>query len=300
MSKNLEPGQFQLADLVMGYSTLYSVESLDIGNYDVNVQDSQAPDANEITFGQDTLKPASMQLTINFRKNKQLANVSALLKNPKTLNFDDDPTLADLQRVWRGSGTFDQWMATEPLYFCGSDGITRQFFGRPGKFGYKLHRIVDSQYYICTAEYRRLDTFAHSETEWFRTFVPNTPQTLTLLRGNAQSWVRFLISGPVIHPVINFGDKQIELDTSKLPGGTIAADQIVEISGYPWERRAILQTTGSSTAITVAPYIISDDPYLAHLSLPNNTPTEISWTGTALTGASSMSVLWHDAYQVLD
>lgn len=288
-SRNLEPGQFQIGNLIMGTYTLYSVEALDIGNYDVNVQDSQVQASNDIKFGQDTLKPSPLQLTINFRKNKQLVNVSALLSNPAELNFDNDPELADLQREWRAEDVMLQWGATKPLYFCGTDGITRMFFGRPGKFAYKLHKIVDSQFYACQAEFRRLDTFAHSEIEWFRVFSPSTPDTVELTRGNAPSWVRFLITGPANHPIINFGTHQIELDYD------IPAGQVVEISSYPWSRRAV-----TSTGLSVAAYIISDNPYLDKVRFNDHEEKEISWTATGTTGDSKMTLLWHDTYQLLD
>jgi len=288
-SRNLEPGQFQIGDLILGYYTLYSVESLDIGNYDVNIQDSQAQASNDTKFGQDTLKPAPLQLTINFRKNKQLGSVSALYDSVPTLNFDDDPTLGDLQREWRAEEVMQQWGATKPLYFCGSDGVTRMFFGRPGKFGYKLQRIVNSQYYICQAEFRRLDTFAHSETEWYVVFDPSTPQDVTLTRGNAASWVRFLITGPANHPIINFGSHQLELDRN------IPADTVVEISSYPWSRRIV-----DSNGLSLAAYLISDNPYLNKVRFEDHVPKTISWTASGTTDASKMTLLWHDAYQVLD
>lgn len=291
-SKNLEPGQFQIGNLVMGTYTLYSVESFDIGNYDVNVQDSQAQSSNVIKFGQDTKKPAPLQLTINFRKNKLMDNVVALLKHPEAvnLNFENDPTLGDLQREWRGDDVFDQWGATKPLYFCGTDGITRQFFGRPGKFAYKLHKIVASQFYACQAEFRRLDTFAHSETEWFRVFAPGVPQTITLTRGNAPSPVRILIVGPAQSPIINFGSQQIQLDWN-IPAGGAA-----EICSYPWQTRVV-----DSAGLTLAAYLImTPNLYLDKLVFPNDVAKTISWTATGTTGASAMTLLFHDAYQVID
>lgn len=291
-SRNLEPGQFQIGDLIMGTYTLYSVESMDIGNYDVNVQDSQAQASNTIKFGQDTKKPSPIQLTINFRKNKLMDNVVALLKHPEavSLNFDNDPTLGDLQREWRGDDVFGQWGATKPLYFCGTDGITRQFFGRPGKFAYKLHKLIGSQFYACTAEFRRLDTYAHSETEWFRAFVPNTPQSLTLLRGNAPSPIRILITGPAQHPIINFGSQQLELDWNIPAGGA------VEICSYPWQTRVV-----DSNGLSLAAYLITTPSlYLDKLVFNDHETKLISWNATGTTGESFMTLLFHDAYQVID
>lgn len=289
--KNLEPGQFQLGDLVMGEWTLFKIESLDIGNYDVNVQDFQPPASNELYFGQDSLKPAPIQLTINVQKNKVMENVVALTGSTKILNFDNDPNLADLQREWRATDVMQAWGRIKPLFFCGTDGITRQFFGRPGKFAYKLHKVRGSAFYACQAEFRRSDTFAFSETEYFETFDPDDDRSISLTRGNAPSWVRFLIVGPANNPIINFGSKAIELE-SNIPAG-----KVVEITSYPWLGRRVVDSDGLSLASKL---VIEGDPYLEHVYFDNHSSKLISWTATSTTGASKMVLLWHDGYQVMD
>lgn len=289
-SRNLERGQFQIGDLIMGPYTLFKVEGLEIGNYDVNVQDYQAQSSNEIRFGQDTLKPASLQMTINVLVNKQLS-VGALVGDTRILNFDNDPNLAMLQKEWRAEDVMNEWGVIKPLYFCGTDGVTRLFWGRPGKFAYKRHKIIDSAFYQCTAEFRRSDTFAYSETEYYVSFDANEPDTVTLTRGNASSWIRFLLLGPINTPVINFGSKQITLHYD-IPAGVA-----VEISSYPWVGRR----TVASNGLSLAAYLeIDPEPYLDKLRFPVNEPRVISWTGTGLTSESGMSLLWHDAYQVMD
>jgi hypothetical protein len=289
-SRNLEPGQFQIGDLIMGPYTMFKIESMDIGNYDVNVQDSQAQDMSELRFGLDTLKPAPIQLTINVLVNKIHAGVAAITGDSRNLNFDNDPNLADLQREWRAEEIMQQWGAIKPLYFCGTDGITRMFFGRPGKFAYKHHRIVDSQYYQCQAEFRRSDTFAYSEQEYYVTFEKDTPKTVTLTSGNAASWVRFLLFGPMVEAEITFGPWTLKLHHN------IGPNEAVEISSYPWSGRRVVSSLGYSYAAYLE---MTPDPYLSKLTFPNNTPREVSWTALGTTSESGMSLLWHDAYQVM-
>ena len=291
MSLNLERGQYQIGDLVMGPYTMFKIEDVAIGNYDVNVQDSQKQMSSEISFGQDSLKPAPIQMTINLLVNKIHPGVAAIMGDSRALNFDDDPHLGDLQREWRAEEIMQQWGAIKPLYFCGTDGITRQFFGRPGKFTYKRHKEIDSLYYQITAEFRRSDTFAYSETEYFVTFVHDVPQTVTLTRGNAASWIRFLIVGPANTPIINLGSKQITLHYN-IPAGVA-----VEINSYPWSGRRVVASNGLSLAAYLE---MIPDPYLDKLKIPVNTDLVVSWTATGLTSASGMSLLWHDAYQVMD
>lgn len=289
-SQNLEPGQFQLGNLIMGPYTMFKIESLDIGNYDVNVQDSQAQDMSELRFGSDTFKPAPIQLTINVLVNKVHAGVAAITNDGRTLNFDSDPNLADLQREWRAEEIMQQWGAMKPLYFCGTDGITRMFFGRPGKFAYKHHRIVDSQFYQCQAEFRRADTFAYSEQEYFETLERTVPKTVTLSAGNAPSWVRFLLFGPMNEPVITFGPWTIQLHHNLPP------DTAAEINAYPWSGRRVVRSDGLSLAAYLE---MTPEPYLSKLRFPVNTPYEIVWDATGTTLASGLSILWHDAYQVM-
>jgi hypothetical protein len=288
-SRNLEIGQFQIGDLIMGRHTMFKVESLDIGNYDVNVQDYQAQSSNELRFGQDTLKPTPIQMTIHLTKNKILENVAGLMGSSKILNFDNDPQLGDIQREWRAEDIFSEWNQIKPLYFRGGDGVTKMFFGRPGKFGYTLHRLVDSAYYNITAEFRRSDTFAYSETEYYANLdLPDTPANFFLTRGNAPSWIRVIMWGPMTNPVIHFGTSQIALDW------TLAADELVELTSYPWLGRRIINSDGLSLAAKT-------DTYLEKVKIYDHAPIEIYWSSSgAITSNSKMRVYWHDAYQLLD
>ncbi|QGJ90066.1 minor tail protein [Mycobacterium phage Indlulamithi] len=289
INKNLEPGQYQIGDLVMGPFTPFAIESIDIGNYDVNSQDTQSMMSDEIRFGQDTFKPSPLQLTINVQVNRMVENVAAMMASVPQLNFADDPNLHDLQREWRAPETLKEWGAIKPLLFCGGDGITRQFYGRPGKFTYKKHRQAGSLFYQCQAEFRRSDTFAYSDKEFYVDFAPNVPQTLTRTIGTAPSWVRFFIVGPANHPVINWGTKQIELDWN------VEAGQIVEISSYPWQRRVV-----DNTGLSLAARIVTDRPYLDSIYFNDHEPKLISWTATGTNAVSKMRVLWHDGWQVMD
>lgn len=288
---SLSPGQFMLGGLVMGEYTPFSVEKMDVANYQLNVQDYQVQGTNDLKFGQDTLKPMPVQLTINVRVNRLHQGVAALTRESRILNFDKDPNLDDLQRVWRSSGILANWNTIAPLYFCGGDGVTRQFFGRPGKFSYQRQFIIDSLYYICQAEFRRSDTFGYRATETYVTFLPNAPQIVLGTGGTAPSWTRWIIYGPADTPIINYGGKQFQLNYNILPGDA------VEISSYPWSRR-VINLAGQS----LSPYLVSmDNLYLDDESWKkdNFDNTEISWGATGTNADSKMVMLWYDAYQVM-
>jgi hypothetical protein len=102
---------------------------------------------------------------------------------------------------------------------------------------------------------------------------------------------------------------QLELDWDIPPGVA------VEICSYPWQRRIV-----DSNGLSLAAYLISENPYLDKVRFQDHEPKEISWTATGLveedppglpyhlpfqlgpatSTASKMILLWHDAYQVLD
>jgi hypothetical protein len=256
------------------------------------MQDYQVAGTNEIKFGQDTLKPMPLQMKINVRVNKLHEGMAALVRETRSLNFDNDPNLSDLQREWRAPGVLGNWNVIKPLYFCGTDGITRQFFGRPGKFAYKKHKIRASQYYQCTAEFRRSDTFGYEQIESYVQLAPNSPQILFGTRGTAPSWSRWLIYGPANVPIIDFGNKQWQLNYNILPG------DVVEVSSYPWSRR-VLNLAGQS----LSPYLQSNDYlYLDDESwkIQNSTNTEVSWNATGTNADSKLIMLWYNGYQVMD
>lgn len=282
----LSAGQFQIGNLVMGPYTPFKIESVDIANYEINAQDFQTQSSDEMRFGTDTLKPAPIQMSINVLTNRGLANIKGLVNDNSNVNTYST-TLSDLQREWRAEDIRFEWGALKPLLFCGTDGITRRFYGRPGKFTYKMHKQVQSDYYQAVAEFRRADTFCYSDTEYYVTLT-SSPQNVIRVRGDAPSWVRFLIYGPVSNPVINFGTQVISLAT------TIAAGDVVEVSTYPWARR-IINTNG----LSLSAYNTSSTPYLDKIKLPAATAVQSAWTGTGLNANSKVLLFWRDAYQVM-
>lgn len=290
IDRNLEPGQFMLGNLIFGEFTLISVEDLDVIAYELNAQDYQVQGSNEIRFGQDTFKAMPLQMKLHVRVNRINQRVAALTQDFRALNFDEDPSIIDLQREWRAPDTLGQWDVMKPLYFCGPDGVTRLFWGRPGKFQYKKQRIKNSQYYDCTAEFRRSDTLGYSMIEYFYEFDPNASSIIHGAGGTAPCWVRALIYGPANVPIINFGSVQIQLNYN------IEVGDVVEISSYSWERRCI-----NLAGFSLAPYLQFPDGFdLSQIQLDNSSDLEVSWTATDLTSDSKMVLAWHKAYQVLD
>jgi hypothetical protein len=269
--KALEPGQFLLNGFLFGAKTNFRVETFDIGGYDVNVQDFQASISDEIRFGQDSLKPLPIQITINAFVNKLLPNVTALSPIIGTADFSMDPTAGEFAQAWRNEETRKTWGQLLPLYFCREDNSVVQIYGRPGKLAVSK-RPINGVYHKIVAEFRRSDTFAYSNFEWFVNARPLEIVTVARLdalgMGDAPTWVTFLIIGPADHPIIQFGDQTIDLDVN------IELGEAVEICSYPWERRVIQLPDGINYSSRL------NSPYLDQIKFMPDSGRELSWNAT--------------------
>lgn len=270
----LKPGQFQIGDFVFGDRTWFSIETCDIGGYDMNIQDFQSTSSDELRMGLDTIKPLPIQFTINYLRNRLLPNVIALEGlSGYEYSFENDPLPVSFAREWRADEYRHAWGELKPLLFCREDGTVVRIYGRPGKIS--ISRSVsqnDVRKIVC--EYRRSDALAYSDIEWWVHSRPNEIMTIARSEnynmGDGPSWIRFVLIGPMIHPIIQFGSQTIELDYELDTG------QVAEISTYPWSRRAIDVTNG----LNINTKLIS--PYLDRIKFPSNTAIELSWTATGL------------------
>lgn len=272
VSRNLEPGQYQIGNFVFGRGTLFNVESFDTFGYDVNIQDYQGQLSDEIRFGSDSLKALPIQITMTARRNFLLENIAALTGDTNEYVFENDPTPNDFVREWRADATRKDWGALKPLYICRNDGTVLMAYGRPGKLSITKPIIKNDGPRQIIAEFRRSDTLLYSESEWFTALPPgevvNIVRAQKLGMGNAPAWMRFLIFGPMINPILQIGSLTVELVEE------LGEDDVVEISSYPWSRRVINLNTGESLNAKLA------RPYLEDLAFPEETSAEVSWNAT--------------------
>lgn len=276
-ARNLEPGQYQIGSFVFGSGTQFNVEDFVIAGWEVNVQDSQASLSDELRFGSDSFRPNPIQITMTAQRNRVLPNVAGMLSNPKELNFSWDRHIGDFTREWRADEIRKEWGALKPLYVCRPDGSTVQVYGRPGKLAVSRespHSLTRN----IVAEYRRSDTLAYNEFEWYLQVRDGESKTVFrnsfFDQGDAPCWLRFILVGPMEHPIIQLGTTTIELDYELEPG------DIVEINSYPWSRRCIRVNDG----LNLSAYLVS--PYLEKLNFPVDQPIELSWNAT---GANEQS-----------
>lgn len=287
--RNLLPGQYQIDDIVFGKYTTVRVESFDIKPYDINAMDYQTTRSDEIHFGWDQLKPTTIEITFDIIYSKLLPEYADLIPN----FWADMPTVDDFQTAWRADEIRYSWGQMKPLYVCGKDNITRTIFGRPGSFTYQKY----SEYagiLPCLGEFRRADVFGYSVDESAVLLSPSqTTAEVDGTFGDAPSWFRILLAGPVVNPTFAFtgtslGDVTFELDY------TVAEGETIEINGYPWSRRAV-----SSNGENLTTALIGDTPYLDRMRFDSDAVLTCAFGGTEMTDATEALLLWRSAWSTI-
>jgi hypothetical protein len=295
----LSPYQYQIDDIVFGRGTQIPIQKVDIQTYNVNNQDFQVQRSDENRFGIDTLVPAPLVFTMSVLNNFQLDSMVGYSSDPFPTNLfaSDNQYLNKLAASWKDIVLRLTWGATKPILFCDKSGKVVRVYGRPGKFTHTPRNKEGELWIDVQAEFRRADTFAHSDIEWYvghptnpaLGMPPNSaPVNAARQDGDGDSWLRILIYGPATNPVITYGDNVIETN-SVIPAGVVA-----EISSYPWMRRYI-----DSNGLNRRTQIIGDTLYLDQIKFYADTDVDVSWTASGTTSASQIYFLWREAYNVI-
>lgn len=265
--KNLQPGQWQIGNTVMGHGTNIKVESADIKPYDVDAQDYQVARSDEMRFGFDHFKPTTIELTLQVLHNRLLPSWEGTIPN----FWHNMPTINDLAREWRGDDVRNTWGQMKPLYVCSKlDEIPKVIYGRTGQFGYTFDDGYNNGEVVkAIAEFRRADTLAYGvEENSLELNIGAAPVYLTRTGGDGpDAWLRVLLYGPITNPIVTIGEQQLEMAIS-VPTGVV-----VEVSSYPWQRRAV-----DSDRVNVAAGIVGKTQYLDQLKIPYKVPIPVKWT----------------------
>lgn len=295
----LQPYQYQLGGVTFGRDTAIPVSKVDIQTYNVNNQDFQVQRSDENRFGVDTLSPSPMIFTMSVMQNFELEAMAGLsgLPSPDDLFAGNNRALNQLAAVWKNPPLRLSWGATTPLLFCDKNGRISRIYGRPGKFAHAPRNKQGEMWIDVQAEFRRSDTFAHSDIEYYVGhptldvgLPPDGTTTVNASRldGDGDSWLRILVYGPMTHAVITYGDNTIELASTLAPG------VLGEISSYPWQRRYI-----DSLNINRRTELIGNTLYLDQIKFPAGTDMDISWTCTGGDTSTQLFFLWREAYNIV-
>lgn len=265
--KNLIPGQYQIGNMVFGRGTTVPVETFDIKPYDVNPQDHQVSLSDEMRFGIDSYKPTTIEITFHVLSNRLLPGFEDTIPN----FWRDMPNVADFQREWRFDEGRKIWGSIKPLYACGKDRITRMIYGRPRQFTYAKdsERAESVQ---CLGEFQRSDTLAYTAQEQYIELAGGAvPWYFNSAGGDSPTWFRILAYGPMTKPKFLVGNHNVDLDT------TIKEGEVLEVSSYPWLRRAV-----DSNRVNLAANMIGKSQYLDRMQIPWNETIPVRWTSDEL------------------
>lgn len=287
---NLEEGQWQIGSYIMGPRTDTRVLSIDPGTWDTNSNDFGVERSDELRFARDTLKPSEITFQVGIMDNRLLFTEYADARIPGRLRGNE--LLEQLTNEWRADFQRKIWNAQKPLYFC-RYGIQKVLYGRPRKFTPSNH-FPKAEFLPVQMSFQPGDTFCYSADEFGWTIAPGGSNNIVRPSpldggGPAPSWIRFVIQGPIINPVITVGSLfTIQLST------TIAAGVTVEINSFPWLRRVV-----DSNSNTLSAMLTGDSVYLDQMSIPANSTTPVSFTGTGTNVNTKLTCLWREAYYTI-
>lgn len=300
MTVTLRPYQYYLNGVVFGRDTQIPIQKLDMQPYNVNNQDFQVQRSDENRFGVDTLAPSPLVFTMSVLNNFELESMSGLSNAPQVgdLFAGNNQLLSELAAVWKNPPLRLTWGATVPLLFCDKYSQLRRIYGRPGKFAHAPRHKAGESWIDVQAEFRRSDTYAHSDNEYYvghptdltKGLPPDGTTTVNASRldGDGDSWLRVLIYGPATHPIITYGSHTLEL-SSVIPPGVV-----VEISSYPWARRII-----DGNGLNRRTEMVGSTLYLDQIKFQAGTDMDIGWTCTGSDTSTQLYFLWREAFNVI-
>ena len=288
----LQEGQYQIGSVVFGRGTSYHVADMQIDGYSVNSQDFQVTNTDEMRFGQDTFAPAPLVFTMSVLNNRLLDSAAQHADPMGLVNIPSGKTLLErLQREWRGDDVRHLWNAQKPLRL-NSRGTRYLVYGRPRKFtqGYPTRK---SEWIDVVCDFQRADTAWYSEEEYGHqigvagTTLADITTQASIARswGEADSWIRFIVQGPVHNPVIRWGSQHLEINA------TIGSSEIMEVSSYPWDRR-IVRSDGANLSAAM----IGVSPYLDQLRFQAGSTKALGLAGTGTDSNTKLYVLWREAH----
>lgn len=289
----IAPYQYELSGVRFGRDTQIPIQKIDLQPYNVNNQDFQVQRSDENRFGVDTLTPSPMVFTMSVLNNYPLASMSGLSAYkpaPEDLFASNGSQLNQLAAVWKNTSLRMSWGATVPMLYCDKDSNIRRIYGRPGKFAHAPRNRGGKTWVDVQAEFRRADTFAHSDAEYYvGPMSPNVaPINAVRQGGDGSSWLRMLFYGPMTNPVVTYGSNTLQLASS------IAQGVILEVSSYPWARRVV-----DSNNVNRRAEVIGSTMYLDQIKFPEFTSMNVSWTCTGSNASTKLMLLWREAYNII-
>lgn len=263
----------------------------ELGEIEITSQDQPMPGADGVMVGRDTHAGRTVVFELGVNRNSEADALAAH---------------AELARAWRGDGVRTTPGKVAELYVRRA-GRQRVVYGRPRKFATALHMNYQSGYSGATAEFACVDGLFYDAVESSVTVSLVPPPAgglvaplvaplatvpvvvrpgLVTTGGLVATWPVITIRGPVTSPVVRMtGLFTLAFNT------TLAYDQTLTIDTRPWAR-TVLRNDGA----TFAGRLTKTSTPLSATRIPPQTSTELVFSGVDLTGTSTVTVAWRDAY----
>lgn len=294
----LKQYQYQLGNSIFGRDTEIPVQKCEIQPYNVNNKDFQLPRSDTTRFGVDTVTGGPIVFTMSVLDNYVLSNVPGEFNEAALLDIGlgNSPHLHQLAKEWKNRPLRMTWGAAIPLLFCDRTEQVRRIYGRPGKFTHAPRVKAGELWIDVQAEFRRMDTLSYSDIEYYIAWnidgdgIPpdSAPINAARLDGDGDAWIRMSFTGPMSHPIVQYGPYTLELSSE------IDAGEVLEVCSYPWHARV-----SDSNGVNRRTEVIGDTKYLDQIVFPSEADFDITWTCDNADTTTQLFFLWREAYNVI-
>jgi hypothetical protein len=279
-----------------GRETNIHVAVAEFGDPDMRINDEVNPFGDGIRMGRDYYAGRTITFDINITK-----------KYPDARSTHQ--VLAEMMRAWTTADVVGApsrlTSGNISLLRMYRHGVHKVVFGRPRRFT-PVTGNVDLNWVPITCDFQTIDHLFYEENErstniqivpptvggfvfpiefpW--STVPITSQAdVVQINGDAESWLTFTITGPIVNPTIEFVDYySIKCNITLLPGETLVIDP------RPWSRG--VYKNGSQN---VSGCFTADSRRLSGMTAPPGNH-QIVLRGTDGTGTARLETRWRDTY----
>lgn len=281
------------AGVHFGRNTTYHVELVTFGDVSSRVNDESNPRADGTRMGRDFYNNRTITFDINIisKTGQCHAMVSALQACWNTADVVGSPS-----RMYAGR------LSTLRMF---RHGVHKVVYGRPRRFTPVTGR-VDLGWVPVTCDFVTIDHLFYEEHENVNLITISPPDIggfifpvefpwgtvpissqadIVQVLGDAESWLRFKITGPIVNPVVDFvGYWQVKTNLTLLNGETLTIDP------RPWNRGVYKNNTGNAAGVFTA-----DSRRLSGLTAPPGVH-QIVLRGVDGTGTAQLETRWQNTY----
>lgn len=283
-----------LPEIPFGVGRPIVVQTFDPSGFEVRDQDADAPTGDATLFGIDRHTPPVWTWEMYTGPDSRTAATALSLVD-------------SLQGVWEADDIRAVAGSVVALRYA-VGGRTRRVYGRPRRFNAPPDLIQHGRMKI-VADFKLAETVSYDDLEesalpigmdattitgtgfafpiifpLFTAAIPPPRAGQAVIRGTAPTWVTIDITGPVLNPFVQVGDRRYALT------GAIDAGETITVSGRSWDQ-GIYSSTGY-----YRPDMLDPRSRLSQLRFKPGIYT-VSFGGQDQTGSARARVRWRNAYR---